>query len=278
MDRNMLIRGITGAIFVGLVVLAVLFSFVSMSLFFFIVSVIGLYEFYQLKKTSSPGLQLWVILLSGIFTFGMVLLKSEVLIIKYHFLDPLYLLLPLLILVPVLTDLFSKTQTNFSNTSNSIFASLYISLPFGLLSHLSFYEDGIYNGELILSFFILIWANDTFAYLTGKLMGRNKLWERISPKKTWEGFIGGLVFCTLTFFIILTITDREIEPLSALIPIAIGTFATLGDLSESLLKRQAGVKDSGTILPGHGGVLDRFDGIFLSVPVIFLIIQLSDFF
>lgn len=280
MDPNMITRGITGALFVFTVIVVILSSFWSMIAFFLVITILGLIEFYNLRKNQFQGLQIWPILLCGISTFIMLVFHDAVAEFKNQAIRYEYIILPFLILICVLTDLFSKKQQTFANTSNAIFATLYIALPFGLLTHLAQFneQEFIYDGKIILYLFILIWANDTFAYLVGKFLGKRKLWERISPKKTWEGFIGGCVFTCITFYFILEAAESAVQPQLFLIPIAVSIFATLGDLSESLLKRQAGVKDSGTILPGHGGILDRFDGLLLTVPVLFFILELSKLF
>lgn len=145
-------------------------------------------------------------------------------------------------------------------------SALWIAVPFGLLNFLFIKDqEGI---QPVLAFFILLWSNDTFAYLIGKFLGKHKLMENVSPKKTWEGFIGGIAFAVLAGYLL-----KEHVPMFAgnnwiFISILIGIFGTMGDLYESRFKRWAGVKDSGQIMPGHGGVLDRFDGVMFSIPFV----------
>jgi phosphatidate cytidylyltransferase len=132
----------------------------------------------------------------------------------------------------------------------------------------------IFSPGIIIGFFILIWANDTGAYLTGMSFGRRKLMERISPKKTWEGFIGGFIIASLVAWFLsdwLGVVDKIHWVVIALIVSVAGTY---GDLIESMLKRSTGVKDSGTIMPGHGGFLDRFDSAIVSFPLVYLFISL----
>jgi phosphatidate cytidylyltransferase len=135
-------------------------------------------------------------------------------------------------------------------------------------------DSKIEDSELLIGFFIILWSNDVFAYIVGSLIGRAKLYERVSPKKTWEGTIGGITFSIVAAFIIsrffLSIDTTNWLALGFLISI----FATLGDLIESLLKRQAGVKDSGNIMPGHGGILDRFDGVIFAIPVVYIYLSI----
>ncbi len=137
-----------------------------------------------------------------------------------------------------------------------------------MLNHIVFLE-GVFNGKILLGIFILIWASDSGAYVFGVTMGKNKLFERISPKKTWEGFIGGVVISQVAAFLL----SRYFGDLGYLhwgiIAGIVAVFGTLGDLVESMIKRSVKIKDSGKILPGHGGILDRFDSLLFTIPVIF---------
>jgi len=129
---------------------------------------------------------------------------------------------------------------------------------------------------LPLGFFILQWSSDTFAYLVGRKLGKHKLFERISPKKTIEGFIGAIVLTALVAYVLSRFWDDISTRDWMLISVIVVVFGTLGDLVESLLKRNLGIKDSGAILPGHGGVLDRFDGVFISAPAVYFYLLLSN--
>jgi phosphatidate cytidylyltransferase len=178
----------------------------------------------------------------------------------------------LLLVFPVflIFHLFRPIE-QFTFFSPALFGILYVITPFCLL--LTSYSSGSYwssinNSYIILGFFFLIWSNDTFAYLVGITIGRNKLLERISPKKSWEGFIGGVV-CTQGIAYLLSIFISEPGPLHwHAIALIVSVTGTLGDLVESMFKRTLGVKDSGNILPGHGGILDRFDAVLISAPFV----------
>jgi phosphatidate cytidylyltransferase len=182
------------------------------------------------------------------------------------------LLLPLMLFL----SLFSGSGSPIVNVSLSFFGILYIAVPFSLWSLTVLKEEFVYDlgnrieytPHYLLGFFFLVWSNDTFAYLVGKPLGRTKLFERISPKKTWEGFIGGVVL-TQGVAYILSIYFTEL-PLRdwMVIGAIVSVFGTLGDLVESMFKRSLNVKDSGGILPGHGGILDRFDGVLLASPFV----------
>jgi phosphatidate cytidylyltransferase len=131
--------------------------------------------------------------------------------------------------------------------------------------------------ELIICIFILIWANDTFAYLVGKSLGKHKLMERISPKKTIEGFVGGLLGAIITSLIIFNFTEYYSVFVWVAIALLISVFGTLGDLIQSKFKRKAGVKDSGRLMPGHGGLYDRLDSVIYSSPFIYLFLQIINY-
>jgi phosphatidate cytidylyltransferase len=176
--------------------------------------------------------------------------------------------------------LFDDSVQSISTPSKYIYLLGYILLPFIFIIKISF---GIkdYNPKIIIGLFILIWTNDTFAYLVGKSIGKHKLLERISPKKTIEGFIGGVVFAIFTGYLISKLYIKASPSFSeksiliwTSIALIVGVFGTIGDLVESKFKRIAGIKDSGKIMPGHGGILDRLDSVIFVAPIVYLFYQL----
>ncbi len=189
--------------------------------------------------------------------------------------------IPLLLLTFIFT-LFEKNENGFMRSAFLVSGAIYItlSLMLGIILTLAIKKIQIeyanetvkyyssYRPHLLLGTLFVIWANDTFAYFVGSLIGKHKLFERISPKKTWEGFFGGAIGAIAVGWIISTqwkiVDTKDWLIISAIIVI----FATLGDLIESMLKRNMGVKDSGNILPGHGGFLDRFDALIFSIPFV----------
>lgn len=188
----------------------------------------------------------------------------------------LYMLI-VLPLLPFVIALFSKNH-NFSTITSKCYASmLFVGLPCGLLMmFLSKDFPFVEYGKHLLTFvFVIIWVNDVFAYLVGSMMGRHKLFERISPNKTIEGSLGGLIFAMLTTYLVNRYCVTLMSDVQALglglIAVVVGS---IGDLCESMLKRQAGVKDSGDVIPGHGGILDRFDATFFAIPFIFTYLML----
>lgn len=190
---------------------------------------------------------------------------------------------PIFFNIPLLIALFSKKHDYVSVVGASWLSMIFVALPCGIM--MQFYNEnliGTDNGWILLIFaYILIWVNDIFAYLTGNAIGRHKLCPRISPKKTIEGSIGGAVFTMLfSYFInrfVLNVFffDSLISDLQVLfLALGVVIFGTLGDLTESMMKRYAGVKDSGNIIPGHGGILDRFDATFMAMPFVFIYLLL----
>ena len=159
---------------------------------------------------------------------------------------------------------------------SKIIAFLYILIPFYLIHFFSCYDLHLdssgFNPDLILFIFILTWTFDTFAYIFGTNFGRHKILPNISPKKSWEGFIGGLIFTLIVAYFSQSYFELIIEPI--IIALILPFTATSGDLIESKYKRQAGVKDSGNIIPGHGGILDRMDAFMITIPVIYLYITI----
>ena len=168
-------------------------------------------------------------------------------------------------------ELYTKSERPFTNIAYTVFGVVYIVFPFALLLVLPFLLSGftVYQPNLIFGYFLILWASDTGAYLTGMAFGKRKLFERISPKKSWEGSFGGALLSLVAAYLdskLFTVFPTSHWFVIAFIIVVMGT---LGDLVESLYKRSKNVKDSGTILPGHGGILDRFDSLLLASPFIF---------
>ncbi len=268
--NDLVTRTLSGVLFVGLIVTAILLGQWYFASVFLIISVFGLLEFYKLAKINGLFVQRLIGVVISISIFLIIYFWLSSSIDQKWFL----LIIPLIFFVFIL-ELYRKKEKPFDNIAFTFLGLLYISIPFSLLSGLVFRDNtSDYTPTILLIYFSLIWLYDSAAYIFGVSFGKHRLLERISPKKSWEGFIGGAVFTLLAAYIIsiyfteLTIVNWLVI---AVIIIVAGTF---GDLSESMFKRSIGVKDSGNILPGHGGILDRFDAVFLSSPLVFTYLQL----
>ena len=256
-------RAITGFFFVIVMLASVLTGHYVFDVFYFLLGSFCLWEFYGLLKSASINANRPVALINGAFIyviFVLIAYDDE----AHRFI----LLLPVTLSAVAIAELFKKNDAPFTNIAYTYFGLLFTIVPFSFFHALG-YIDGAFNPHLPLAFLLMLWGNDTGAYLVGSKFGRTKLFERHSPKKTWEGFIGGIVI-TIGIALILDNFFTE-EPLQNLIWMAvlISVFGTIGDLIESMLKRSLNVKDSGGILPGHGGLLDRFDGLLMAAPIVY---------
>jgi len=269
--NNFTQRTLTGTIYVVVVIGSMLVHPLLFASVMLVVSGFANKEVYKLFNTdfSKTNEIIGIIISSAVY----ICCTS----VFFHILSPFAIVFLVLILFSLFVyQLFCKNEHPVEEASKIIFGIIYITIPLAMLSLLFEYSmnSGFFNYQILMGYFIILWANDTFAYLTGKLIGKHKLFERVSPKKTWEGSIGGFVFSMLCAYI-LSIFFVSIQ-LNQWLGIAsiIVVMGSLGDLFESLLKRKAGVKDSGNVLPGHGGMLDRFDSVFFSAPFVcfFLII------
>jgi len=247
------------ALFVGLISWNWMGAVCLFSVFLFL----SLYEFYSLSPYKIP--KLWKVLATfiGFFLFFLLVLtdlsQSESRFRLFLFLSPVFLIFLV----------FSKLEKPFESLSWIVTGWFYLITPW--LCMLLIIGDFPYNPGLLLGLFGLLWAADSGAYFAGRTLGKTKLLPRISPKKSWEGLIGGLV-CACLLAYGLSVWVGVFSDFQWLILATSTTiFGTLGDLAESTLKRSLGIKDSGNILPGHGGILDRFDGLFVAAPINYLI-------
>ncbi len=285
-------RTISGAVYIALLLTSILFSTESFIVLFGIFLIITIYEFsniVNLNKVFS--------ILFGVLIYSSVILvshynKQSELFLNNTFnsnltlnanikqLDLVLLAVTLVVSIKCIIFLFYDSVQKISTSSKYLYLLGYITLPFIFTVKISFGTND-YNPKIIIGLFVLIWTNDTFAYLVGKSMGKHKLFERVSPKKTIEGFVGGMVFAAFAGFLISKFyiqpkpefSDKSIL-IWMIIALIVSFFGTIGDLIESKFKRIAGVKDSGSIMPGHGGILDRLDSVIFVAPIIFLFYQI----
>lgn len=268
MKNNFIQRAVTGVLFVIVLVGCILYSPLSFGILFTIISVLSVHEFAQLvSKSSEVSINKTITALGGAYLFlALMSFCTQQSVGARVFLPYLGLLLYMMI-----TELYLKKKNPTGNWAYSMLSQLYVALPFALLNVLAFQnspETGsvTYDPILPLSIFVFIWLSDTGAYCVGSLIGKHRLFERISPKKSWEGSIGGGIFSIAS-----SLGFAHFFPFMpgwqwVGLAIVVVIFGTWGDLTESLMKRQLGIKDSGNILPGHGGMLDRFDSALMAIP------------
>lgn len=259
--KTLLIRSLSGLVYVSLIVSAILIGGIYFMVIFGLLVGFTLFEFHRLtgKQGSVDALQI----LSAIFGIILFVVASRI-----SMFSPFFLLVFLLgFVVCCIVELFRHTPARIDNIAYFLLGQVYIAMPICLM-----YKILSYNHILLLALFVIIWASDTFAYLAGSLFGKHKLSPSISPNKSWEGVVGGLIGALLTALVFYLIVSAPTTcKLSAslihwlIFALIIVVFGTLGDLLESLLKRTAGVKDSGHIMPGHGGLLDRLDSVIFAV-------------
>ncbi|MBL4710748.1 MAG: phosphatidate cytidylyltransferase [Flavobacteriales bacterium] len=266
-------RLLTGVLFVLVLLGSIVQSEFTSSILFFVIILLCQREFYGFFKASDIKAQSLVGILGGLGFFLASVIAHQA-NLKFN---TLFLIVPLLFFVFII-ELFRNRPNPIPNIAYTVLGIIYVAVPFTLLHELSYYSNyqfgKEYNYEVLLGYFFVLWANDTGAYLVGRKLGRTKLFERISPKKTWEGSLGGALMGLLIGYvnsIIFTGLDTITWMSLALIVVI---FGSLGDLVESLFKRSLGIKDSGKLLPGHGGVLDRFDGIFISAPMVYTFLRI----
>jgi len=237
------------------------------------------YEYYLMVKSTGTRPQVITGMITGCSLYIISTLVAAGWAGKEYFL----VLIPLALII-MITELYRKQEKPFDSLAHTFFAILYIGVPFSLFPFSAFsgtgfssllpHPDIVFSPGIVVGFLLLLWVNDTGAYLTGVTIGRHRLMERISPKKSWEGFFGGMIIAVLAAWLLsewLGIVDTAGWIIISLIISITGTF---GDLIESMLKRSIGIKDSGSILPGHGGFLDRFDSAIISFPLVYLFISL----
>jgi len=267
--KTLLTRSISGLIFVSVVLLSLLLSKNYLVLLFVAVSGICFYEFHKMFK--SDKLLNFNPIISGIIaSIGFLITVNHYMPIPiFEFSEDFgkYGLLSMMTLLICIQLLF-QAKNAFSNIALILLGTVYILIPLilGAIIHI---KDDSGDLPILLFVFLLVWINDTFAYLSGMLFGKHKMAPKISPKKTWEGFIGGLLFTIMAAYLI-HLFESNYSMFWVYSAVIIAPAAVLGDLFESYLKRKNKIKDTGNIMPGHGGLLDRFDAMLFAIPFFYI--------
>lgn len=273
-QKNLIVRTITGVLFVAIMVAGFL-NARAMVLLFAIITGMTLWEYSGLvnDRVANVSVNRFISTVAGVYLFIAVAAWSVDYVKGFAVMIP-YILSVIYLFI---SELYLKNKDAVTNMAYTMLGQMYIALPLAMISILAFKRDanGDFSGYdmlLPLAVFILLWANDSGAYCFGSMLGRHKLFPRISPGKTWEGSIGGGIFAVVVAGVIGWIANggAEAHTLNILQWLGLGVvvvvFGTWGDLVESLFKRTIGVKDSGSILPGHGGMMDRFDSALMAIP------------
>ncbi len=257
--QQRIVTGLSGA---ALLVAGIWYSDWTYFIVFAIITGLSLLEFYKLIGAAGISSDRRFGLIGGLILFACAFFIAKG-SFDYSF---LFLAAPALFLIFIIV-LFQNKEKPFEKIAYTLLGILYVALPFSLFTAVAFFP-GEYTPEIVFGVLIIVWGNDIGGYIAGMTMGKHKLYARISPKKTWEGTMGGVVLGVAAamvlscFFTSLTIVSWSIVALMIVV------FGSLGDLIESMLKRSLAIKDSGTMIPGHGGFLDRFDGLIFSLPFV----------
>lgn len=274
---NLQQRIITSIVFVIVLLGAIYWGAYAAFTLFSVIVVLSLNEFYGFFKSTDIQPQKF----SGII-IGLSYLFISFLCIQ-SMLSPewKYALIPL-VFISFVHELYRKTPQPIYNIALTIMGALYIAVPFTLLIEIAYFKnfsfDNDYHYGSIMGFFFILWANDTGSYFIGKRFGKHKLFERISPKKTWEGSFGGAFSGLLVGYLNALIFPQMGTMTWLGFALVIVVFGSLGDLVESMFKRSVKLKDSSDLLPGHGGILDRFDGIFISAPLAYAYLKILSYY
>lgn len=272
--KNLVTRALSGAVYVALICAAVLLGGWWFIALFSLFAVLALNEFYGLSNGPEGGENTTTLIIDVVgglvLTVGLGCVNIDSLMppLAIRLLGGTFLSLYLLYLViRLVAQIYTREQSPLTNLAFSYMGQMYIALPLGLMAMYYTFADG---PCLLLAMFIMIWLSDTGAYLVGSMIGRHKMIPRVSPGKTWEGFVGGVLFAIGSAFVFKYCFPSCYSSISIValcgMGLVVSLFATWGDLVESLIKRTLGVKDSGSIMPGHGGILDRIDSLLLVIP------------
>lgn len=259
--KNLAVRTVSGAVIVTLIVAATLMSGWYFAALFGLIAMLATHEFMTINGMAEW--KAWTAAAASLAMFLLPFVEHDILIATIW---------TLIIFGMIAVELWLKASDPIRNWSIFALSQIYIALPFTLM-HILQIESDIFDGtSWVFVLFVIIWVNDSFAFLTGSFLGRHRMFERISPKKSWEGFVGGNLFALVAAFAFWMLYPRMCGFCEWLLIVeVIVVFGTLGDLVESLMKRTLGLKDSGRIIPGHGGMLDRFDSAILAAPMLYII-------
>ena len=276
--KNLIARSLSGIVYVALIVGAILCGNTYFTILMAVFILLGMLEFQKIVMRGKSGANKAGRALDILGALGLCCLPA---VSEYNF-DGALALICYLMIYPVfrfIAALYDKSESALRDTAMSVLSVSYLGLGIGLFNT-GYIFVTTESKTLALAMFVMIWLNDTGAFCVGSLIGRRRLFERLSPKKSWEGFFGGLAFCVLAGYLCGTWLNLPVFNTAEwmLYGLMVCIFSTLGDLFESFIKRTHGIKDSGHLIPGHGGILDRIDSLLFVAPPTFIFLLLSDLF
>lgn len=276
--KNFIVRTLSGAVMLAVVLGAILASEWSFIALMAVITLGGIWEFYNFAQKAGYQPMKLLGLFGGMMIFAIAISLFVLFATKDSTNDSLFAIIfgmaiiTLLLLVPLMfiCELYRKSPTPIANIGSTLMGMLYVALPLSLLILIpALLGNGVWNPWIVIFYIFIIWANDVFAYLFGITLGRHRLFERISPKKSWEGFFGGLLGAMAMGYVASLVLEADAMTWIGLALVA-AIAGVFGDLVESLFKRSVNLKDSGNFIPGHGGWLDRFDALIFSAPFAFV--------
>jgi len=266
--NELLKRTLSGVGFVLIMLFAIWFHEISFFILLTLIFSLGTNEFIKLICRNKKMPVIIVTTVTGILILGLNFL------IAGTFISSTYLIINFLLFFATPLILLFFRPNSFSGAYvTSLTSLLYMALPLSLMVYITFMPGG-YEPLLITAYFILLWTFDSFAYIFGRILGKHKILPSISPKKSWEGFAGGIIFILIVAILLHRLASLMDLLHWMIIALIVAITGTAGDFAESAIKRKSGVKDSGNLIPGHGGIMDRFDAVFMSVPFVFLYLAL----
>lgn len=276
--KNFIVRTLSGAVMLAVVLGAILASEWSFIALMAVITLGGIWEFYNFAQKAGYQPMKLLGLFGGMMIFAITISLFVLFATKDSTNDSLFAIIfgmaiiTLLLLVPLMfiCELYRKSPTPIANIGSTLMGMLYVAFPLSLLILIpALLGNGVWNPWIVIFYIFIIWANDVFAYLFGITLGHHRLFERISPKKSWEGFFGGLLGAMAMGYVASLVLEADAMTWIGLALVA-AIAGVFGDLVESLFKRSVNLKDSGNFIPGHGGWLDRFDALIFSAPFAFV--------
>ena len=266
---NLVQRTISGIVYLIIMIGSLFLGKYTYGAVFLIAGLLALVEYYNLSGLSGFWAMLPGLLAASIIYTGSFLILSGILSMDY---------IAVMALIPVLlfiNALYSRKSDYLKVLSVIFLGILYIIIPLAVMHYLAFPQESAYTHRIILGILTLVWINDTGAYVIGSVLGKHKLFPRISPKKSWEGLVGGTLFTLMAALLMNRLMGNLTVSHWVFLAVIVSVFGVYGDLVESYIKRNAGIKDSGILIPGHGGILDRIDSILFVMPVSAVYLVLS---